>query len=103
MQWAADAKTVAKKSLDYIRDLDSRVRKASIEHASGYLGVKLSNIGDIVAAAHGKLPNQGILTTTPHPLTPGEMEQAVEQMARTLEGAVREEVEEASDEIAKRA
>jgi len=108
MAWAMDAMTIAKSATDYVKDLDSRMRSAAQAHANA-LAPQLEPLmvnGQVVVAGHSAEAAQASGLAVPG-MTPGgaramspmEMQNTAETMARTLATAAREEIEDATEEI----
>lgn len=110
MKWAQDAMSMAKSAKDYVRDIDSRLRKAAQAHANA-LAPQLEPLvigGKVIADAGGSAPKRTVADVAETPLmsattitpSPKELEKQAETMARTLSAAAREEIEDATQQIA---
>lgn len=99
MKWAMDAMTIAKSATDYVKDLDNRLRNAAQAHASA-LAPKLAPL-----KVRGQVEVEGNAIGAFGPLAqpmqqPLQMEKTAETVARALAMNAREEVQDASQEIA---
>jgi len=97
MKWSMDAMTIAKSSVDYIKDLDSRLRNAAQAHADALApDVVPLNVKGQSAAPASMGRNVGNLQS------PEQMEQTARDMAHTLATAARAEIDDANKQISER-
>jgi len=97
MKWSMDAMTIAKSSVDYIKDLDSRLRNAATAHAEALAPDMVPvNVHGQAAAPSQFGRNVGNLQS------PEQMEQTARDMAHTLATAARAEIDSANEQISER-
>lgn len=110
MKWAQDAMTIANSATAYVKDIDSRLRKAAQAHANALapqmepLTVHGQVVGTDVNANQTLEEHMAAIGEAPPAPTqsPLEMQRAAETMARTLANTARQEIEDATEEISKR-
>jgi len=97
MKWSMDAMTIAKSSVDYIKDLDSRLRNAAAAHAEALSPDMVPlKVNGTAAAPSGFGRNVGNLQS------PEQMEATARDMAHTLATAARAEIDDANKQISER-